>query len=214
MTIPQSDFQKQQIIKELTSQGYDLAGDNLPVFKNAMEIVSNMDTTISLAEIAGIVSQRSFVAGLGSSASIFSTLLLPASSMIAVVDALEAPQRTYGMRAIAYTITAWAFDDPIPKKSKRLTQNRTSGFPQASQSELEALQKAWAKASKRALKTIKKIADEQNVSQEALKVVYRAIGDNDRKNLCLKIMKGFEPKISNRHARKIWVSNYKVKYPN
>ena len=213
MEVPKTEKEKEQLIKELTSKGYNLTEKNLPILNESINILSKVDDAISITEIVTYISSRSFLARLGSATSFISIILLPVSSFISILDALETGQRHYAMRAVAYTVTAWAFDDKIPTQSKRIINNLQEGRYQVDDETVQERHKTWRKTRERTLQIINRVAKENDISPDALKVVYRALGEDNREVLCLKILKGFEPQIYHT-AKNIWKSTYDIKYPN
>ena len=91
-----------------------MKGDQLPILGKAIDYIGYVDSTSSIAEVAGLLAEGGAVAGTATAVSWLSTALMPLGAAISIVKGGQAGLRATGMRAIAYATTAWAFDDPIP----------------------------------------------------------------------------------------------------
>ena len=123
--------EKEEILKEILGNDYHKIGNNMPILMDAIDIISKTDNALTFAElIPGI---NTFVAGsrifsvVSSGAAVLSIILFPISAMISVINAYQIGHKMYSYRAIAYTITAWAFGKPIPSSSQRVLHNVREG---------------------------------------------------------------------------------------
>jgi len=130
--------ERNKIIIDLVSREHNLRGNHLPTLKKAIEIIGYTDTTLALSEVAGLLSEISIGASAASAASALAALAFPIGSILAVIDARESGRRMYGMRAVAYTITAWTYEDPIPSESRTLIRNLTNRGTLVKPDELQA----------------------------------------------------------------------------
>ena len=119
----------------------------------------------------------------------------------------------YLLRAIAYAITAWAFDDVKPKESRQVLFNLHHGMPAANQASLVDYADAWKL-------TVNEIYDQlyaetyhRNIQKDSIQLLLKAICNGKRINLCLKLLNGFEREIGGSIVS-IWRSYYSVFYPN
>lgn len=211
-TIILSETEKSTLANQILASNQGLSGDNLPVLAKAIDIISYAETSASIAEVAGLLSKSTAAASAASTLAFLSALLMPVGTMISIVNALQSSQRHYGMRAFSYTVTAWSFNDPIPQKSERIILNLKSGWPRRQESEMQAYHDAWRKASSHAMKSINQTLAHHQTSKSNLQVLYRALGNDDRTELCLRILQGFESQVSP-ITRNIWKSNYSILYP-
>jgi len=125
---------------------------------------------------------------------------------------MQTGYKLYGMRSAAYTVTAWSFGDPLPASSPTIMRNLRSGPVVAQANELPTYNKAWAEAQRTTVASLNETATHSQLSKDILQILFKAIGDNDRKNLCLMLLKGFESRLS-AIEQNVWRANYKVVYP-
>jgi hypothetical protein len=192
---PVPDSVKKEIIKSTLASDFHLRGDHLPILSKAIDIIGYTDNALSLAEIAGLIAEGGVMSTVAAGTSIVSAILFPVGATIALLNAWEAGQRLAGMASVGYTTTAWAFDDPIPRLPPRVERNiKVSGLAH----EIPAYQKAWQDASTAAVRSLAEMVTKKpGVSKENFQVVFRAIGDDNRRTLCRVVLKGFEKDLSN-----------------
>lgn len=128
-----------------------------------------------------------------------------------MINAKETGHKLYSYRCIAYTITAWSFGHPIPKKSATILKNIFSGNIVQRAGTDKEYNEIWQKTSQSVLRQLEKIVISKNVPKRNLQLIFRAIGNDDPNTLCLEIKKGFENKLSY-SERLVWKSNYRVNY--
>lgn len=187
---PLSDSAKKELIKSTLASDFHLRGEHLAVVGRVIDIVGYTDNALTLAEIVGLIAEGGAMSAAAAGTSIASALLFPVGATIELVNAWEAGQRLAGMVAVAYTTTAWAFDDPVPDLPPRVQQNiRTSGLGK----EIPGYQKAWKDASKATLQSLAEmVAKKPGTSKKSFQIMFRAIGDDNRQSLCRALLKGFE----------------------
>jgi predicted RNA-binding protein len=209
-TIPKlTDAEKKKIILDTLQSDFELRGENLKVLSSAIDILGKTGDVMSLLEIATALETSATFATISGNVGLIATLLSPLANIAAVMNAHEAGERMYGLRAVAYTIVAWAFDKPIPQSSPKIMY-RLKHDPAES---IARRKKAWMNASKSALVALRAEAKKRKVNENSLKLLYRALGQDNAKTLCLSIMKGLESKLS--PIEKItWNGNLKVLYPD
>jgi len=134
------------------------------------------------------------MSGVAAGSSIASAILFPVGATIELVNAWEAGQRLAGMVAVAYTITAWAFDDSIPGLPPRLERNiKASGLA----NEIPAYQRSWQDASNATLKSLAEmIVKKPGTSKKSFQVLFRAVGDDNRQILSRTLLRGFEKDVT------------------
>jgi hypothetical protein len=219
-----SRHEKEQLIKKYVGSDFDLQGQRYEIMSRVIDYIDEGDNIMSFAEVGGdalaiwlprvavVLESGTFVV-VGEVLSMASIILLPVGAMKALIDANHASERYYGMRAVAYTTTAWAFDDPIPHSSPaRLHTIRQNfrGDAKLCSKTLSAFQQAWNNARQATLSKLNKIAA---VDKKAGQLLYRAMGDGDRQTLTLRILKGFAKEAS--YQDRIWIElGYPIRYPN
>jgi hypothetical protein len=191
---PIPDSAKKELIKSILASDFNLRGDNLPILGKAIDILGYTDNALSLAEIAGLIAEGTLWSAAGVVTSIASAFLFPFAATIQFLNAWEGGLRVAGMVAVAYTITAWAFDDPIPGLPPRLQRNITaSGLA----SQIPAYRASWQDASNATLKNIAEmIAKKPGVSKKSFQVLFRAIGDDNPHILCRIVLRQLEKGVT------------------
>lgn len=211
-----SESKKEELLKEILGNQYHTAGNNLPLLRKMIDRIGYVDNMFTLAELLPlfnrILSLRIF--GLVSSgASILSIFLIPISSLINIVNAYQAGLRMYSYRAVAYTITAWAFNKPVQSCSQKILANIKTGWPKVQNNQIGDYHKAWKSASDDVTRKLDITARSNNIPKDALKAFLRIISENSEQKLCEMILKGFEKEFSFIEL-KSWQSNYFIRYPN
>ncbi len=206
----------QQLIQDIISSNTQLRGNNVPTLSYIVDKISVLDSTVALVdlvpEISVIIADSSFLSITASAASVSAIALFPVGIMINIINNMEAGLRLYGMRAIAYTITAWAYGDNIPTRSPTILRNITTGIIQAKAWDIQKRDKAWKSASDAALYNLNNKIKSKNIKKETMQLIFKALSNNDKQKLNVAILTGFENQLS--PIEKItWKSNYKIQYP-
>lgn len=212
-----TDKEKVDLLREILGEKYSSVGNNLPLLKNAIDTIGYIDTSFSAAQLIPyvntIMTSSRLMVFVGSSASFISIFLFPVAAMISVINAYQVGQQMYAYRAIAYTLTAWAFNKPIPTSSQRILMNIRQGGLVADQSAVAEYRKVWENVSRSVLTKVEIELRVKNIPKEAMQIVLRAAANNNEQALCILIMKGFESKLSN-IANITWKRNYNIRYPS
>ncbi len=205
-----------QLIQDIVSNNPNLRGDNLPALNYIIDKISSLDSAIGMAElipeVSVIIADSTILTMATTAASIGSILLFPVGIMLNIANGMESALRMYGMRGAAYTITAWAYDDTRPISSPTILRYSTSGNVRAKAWDSQQRNKAWRSAGDGALKGINKKIQTLGIQKESLQLVLRAASDNNKQKLNLALLKSFEDQLSS-HQKRVWKSNYKVRYP-
>lgn len=214
---PLSDKEKEDLLKKILGSEYDSAGNNLPILKSSIDIIGHFDTAFGLAELIPFINTAlsgSRILGLvASGASVFSIFMFPVASMISVINAYQVGHQMYSYRAIAYTLTAWAFDKPIPVSSQRILSNLRAGNHVAKQNIVNEYKQLWQKTSQSVLTKLNTELTTKNIPKEAVQIILRAISNDNPQVLCDLLEKGFEDKMSY-ITQLTWKSNYSIKFPS
>lgn len=208
-----SSEEKRAILKDIL--GVDYQDRTLPALSMVIDYTGTVNDGLALAELipylnrylTGPVASR-----VVSSSSLVGTLLFPVGAVLQLIDANNTGHSMYAYRAAAYSVTAWAYNDPIPTGSLRILSNIRSGPVVQSNSVVAEYKELWAKVSRDVLAAIKQTCQQRNVPEDYLKILFRAVSNGDRQNLCVQILKSFENRFSPTTIH-IWRSNYSIPYP-
>lgn len=208
-----SSEEKHAILKDIL--GVDYNDQTLPALGLVVDYAGNVSDGLALAEL--LPSLNRYLTGpiasrIATSSSVVGALLFPVGSFLKVVDANRVGHSMYGYRAAAYSITAWAYGDPIPSGSLRILTNIRTGIGAQPKSVVNEYKEVWAKVSRDVLNSIKRSCLEREVPEDHLKILFRAASNGNRQELCKQILKSFEDRFSNTIIN-IWRSNYSIPYP-
>ena len=101
---------------------------------------------------------------------------------------------------------------PTPTASQAVIRNIRSGNLVRSPSVIQEYNKVWQEASRGVINKINSATISAQVPKDAIKIILRAIADDNKQKLCEMLLRNFEsqfdpiPKIT-------WNSNYKIQYP-
>ena len=217
LTKPLSDKEKEDLLKEILGAEYSSVGNNLPILKDAIDIIGHFDTAFGLAELIPFIntalSSSRIFGVVASGATVFSIFMFPVASMISVINAYQVGHQMYSYRAIAYTLTAWAFGKPIPASSQKILSNLREGNLVAKQKILSEYKQLWQKSSQSVLTKLNTELTSKKIPKEAVQIILRAISNDKPQVLCDLLVKGFEDKMSHITAL-TWKSNYSIKFPS
>lgn len=213
-----SEVEKEKLLRELLGNDYQTSGNNLPVLKKAIDVIGHTSDAASFAELIPLLNSAMMniriLSVISSGASVLSVVLFPISTMIDIINAYQVGIKMYSYRAIAYTITAWAFSKPIPKSSQRIILNSQTRFPVASREQIQEKHSAWLKASQSATKELENYLNQNRIKKEVFQLLLRSLADNNEQKLCELFLKGFEKHFSDFHTKNVWRSNYSIRFPN
>jgi hypothetical protein len=214
---PLSENDKKELIIEHLEGEFHLRGEHLEVLE---KVAHYTHTASEFAEIAECLASifvhlpEAVEAGVGVF-SLVGALAFPVFATINVINAWEFGERLTGLRAVAYGITAWAFDESPPAPPPWIRANISPGSVQkalaanpgdrifagyvreAKQSEernVLAHQKAWNDSCQAAWKNMGEMVVKQKVRKQYLQTTFRALGDWDRNTLVKTLMDGLAKK--------------------
>jgi hypothetical protein len=213
-----SPKQKEALLKEILGEKYHTASKNLPALSKVIDFVGDANDVFSLVELIPkvniILTNSRLLSVATSGAAIFSIAMFPVSTMLSILNAYQSGLRMYSYRSVAYTVTAWAFDKPIPLASNRIIQNARSFAPVRPESEIQEMNDIWRKTSQSTVNELNSLVLANNVSKDVVKILLCSLSDNNEQKLCEIIMKGYDSIITSFHVRQVWQSNYRtIKYP-
>ncbi len=208
--------EKEVIIKEMLGNDYKISGENFSILSLVIDYAGKADDALTLAELLPAANtlfrSGSFLSIVSSGATIFSIAAFPVDSMIKVLNAYQSGHRMYSYRAIAYSLTAWAFNKPAPQPSLRILHNLRSGGLVRDKSIVKEYKAVWRKTSMSVIARLNANNFSGQSSEKAVKYILRAIANNNEQKLCLLILKGFENKFTY-IEKPIWKSRYSINYP-
>jgi hypothetical protein len=173
----------------------------------------------SIAEVAGLIAEGTAIAAAATVLTFAALLGDIFGSMIAFWNVLEENERLAGMRAIAYTTVAWAFDEPVPSLSREL-EARWRSQP-LTPDLIQRGRRAWDNAAKSTVQELVKGAlgrlgthrssNTKKLLVQAAKERIKMIASGNKRQVSRFLMELFEPKL-NGTILEIWQRNYDFLY--
>ena len=108
---PLTAEQKKKVVLDRLKHDYDLQGERLEWLDHAAHIAHGRDTAVEIPEVASLIAEGTAAA---TALQLVAAVLTPIMIGIAILNVADTDKRLAGMQAISYTLTAWAFGDPIP----------------------------------------------------------------------------------------------------
>lgn len=213
-----SDQQKRELIHDFVGEDVFLTGQQFSAFSKVVDYIGKVDDTLTFAEFIPAVAatlRSPLIRAVSSGSTFLSIFLFPFDSMIKLINANQTGEMIYAYRGAAYTVSAWAYSQPIPKKSRTVLDFGSILHPTHEQLKRRRREydAAWTKASSSALGSVKSFARTHKLQEDGIKMVLRALSDGDAGKLSVMLMKGFEDKVPV-SARNIYRSNYSTRYPS
>ena len=204
---PLSEEQKTKVIVDTLKAEYHLDGERLELLEKVADGAHIGDTALEIGEIAGLLAEGS---ALVSGAGLLSAFLTPIAIGIAILNANETDKRLAGMQAIGYTLTAWAFGDPIPGFPLSLRVNYSvSPGKQA----IPRVEQAWIVASNAAVSNLEAEVVKKRIHKKSYQLFWQAIGDFDRKKLVRMLMEARAEELRGVELDSFWGLD-PDRYPN
>jgi hypothetical protein len=213
--VPQSPFmsnaEKKRITLETLKGDFHLRGEQLEFLGKAIDYIGYADSGLTIVELVGAISEGTLLA---TGTSLASMILSPFGILISIVNAGELGQRMYGMRAIAYTITAWAFDSPIPTSSPVIIANRIAWPGRDIWTRDEpAFRQAWNDAKEGTLRNIPQVMAKMKLTKQGYQLTLKILGNNLPKQLCQALLTGLDKEFQANDLR-AWKSQCENEYPS
>ena len=213
-----SEVEKKQLVKEILGSDYNKIGNNWPIFSRVLDYTDKTADTFTMAQLIPGLSR--FVAGsatisiVGSTAGVLSIFLMPVGHLVAIINAWQEGHRTYSYRSIAYTITAWAFNQPRPVNSNRIISNVRSSTYGQNKRVIPEYKDVWRKTSLSVIQILDKLLLEKKLEKKHLQFILQALGNGSPQQLCLLLMRGMEDRIDGYTQKIVWKKNYTIAYPH
>ena len=213
---PLPDEMKKRLTEEAIQHDFRLPGDHGIGFLNKLgQILAFAQPFVEVASWAAKMVGR--VAGP------LEIILIPFDiygNLVSWVNAGDAGERQYAMRAAAYATTAWAFEEAIPSQSARHYKMFVdSGVNEA---RLRFLRQAWAKSAEAARNSQIRYAWENlpgkshTEREKGWKAVVRATGDGKKTVLCRRLLESIGKKVLQdgwSTEKRTWEANLDIPYP-
>lgn len=190
---PMPEEERKKIILEHLEGDFDLRGEHLEILEKVAHYVHSAADFAEAGEaIAHIFVHVPEVLAVGVEYfSLLGAFAFPIMATIQWINANEFGYRLLGFRAVAYGITAWAFDDPVPTPPGWIKRNyEYSGLGK----DVPAAHRAWNDAARAATRHMGEMANKENVRKEHVQLLFRAMVDEDRNKLVKQIMEGIAKK--------------------
>ena len=203
-----SDSQKKEIMKSFLANEFHLRGDHLGLLGKIIDAQGYLDNAASLAEVAGLIGESAAASTVMGASAGLAAFLFPFGGILQMLNAWEEGQRIAGIASVGYSTTAWVFNDPVPGLPPRV---QSLILNSGSANQLPAYQRAWKDASNATLSGLAQmVAKKAGKSKGDFQILFRALGEGNRKTVCSLIFKGFEKNLSN--PSRIVLETYE--YPN
>jgi hypothetical protein len=211
---PMGEEEKKKFILEHLRGEYDLRGEHWEFVEELTHILHMSGDGVEILEIVaeflpkGLAEALPHVLvgvleGVADYCPIIAALAFPVHATIKLVNAWEFGQRLTGLRAVAYGITAWAFDEAVPSPPPYIRANISPGSLQGprqatsdyarqafarEEDEVQANLKAWRDACQAAYKSMDEEVEKKGGDPDDLKTVFVLLGDGDRNTLARRLM--------------------------
>jgi hypothetical protein len=126
----------------------------------------------------------------------------------------------FGMRAFAYSLTAWAFEDHTqpPPSQRHLEESILQAVPEEEKEEVRRSHiEVWDQVCRNTEAALEReIAKSElpyTTAKEMRQAALRVLADGEDKKLALEILKGFETEFEERIDRPVWRAGYEIEYP-
>jgi len=135
---------------------------------------------------------------------------------VSLTNALEPDCRPIGAKAIAYTVTAWAFDErDVPPMAPR--EGLRTAEQDGGRKEAQKYARTWKQTAKQAQQRLlsKEEVDEKPVTQEGLKLLLRSLTEGDEARLACLVWESLEGRLATKRDKTLFKGYAKtVTYPN
>jgi hypothetical protein len=132
---------------------------------------------VEIAEVASLIAEGTAAA---TALQLMAAVLTPIMIGIAILNAADTDKRLAGMQAIGYTLTAWAFGDPIPPFPRSLRANWSS-FP--GKQALPKVEQAWKDTSDATVRNLEAAVAKKRVHTRSYQLFWQVLGEGERKGL-------------------------------
>lgn len=208
-----NEYEKKELVKNILGNDFHMVGNRFPVFSRMLDGLAYLSDSLTAAELIPTLSRflsGSIPTSVMSTASFMAAVVQPLQHFVNLVNVNETGLRMYSYRAVAYTLTAWAFGKPVPGQSARIMLNLGSGDFRATGRERYG--KVWGETSRNVLVSLRQVCLARDIPESHLKVVFKALGNGDPARLSRHILEGFEGRL-NTTVRNIWKSGYSIGFP-
>ncbi|MCW8127060.1 hypothetical protein [Microbulbifer halophilus] len=208
-----NEYEKKELVRDILGSDFHSVGNHFPLFSRMLDGLGHLSDGFTAAELVPTLSRflsGSISSAILSTASFMAAVIQPLQHFIKLVNANETGLRMYSYRAVAYTLTAWAFGKPVPNQSARVIENLGSGDYRAI--DRDRYGEVWRETSRNVLSSLRQVCLAKDISEAHLQAVFKALGDGDSVRLSRNILEGFEGRM-NTTVRNIWKSGYSINFP-
>jgi peptidoglycan hydrolase-like protein with peptidoglycan-binding domain len=218
---PQTIHDQGQVTENFAQMEFNLQGENWEEFVKVSEWAERTGKVLEVGEITGVIGETGVLATANTVLGVAGPILTEAVWLIELENALEGTEKLFGLRAVAYGATAWAFEEDSPQVSPELLR-RTSAPGCSTPGEIERCKRAWQKAVEGIEESLGEEAmpTRPPVSARTIEACRAVIKQNMResvrnqpKELCRQWMIALESKVDGIDLE-AWKANYDIVYPN
>lgn len=184
---------------DVSEEALDWVGDN---WDTALDL---MESGVSIVEVLGGVSMT--VAG--TTSFVVGVIIGPIAAVLDVLSAWDVSKRTYALRGMAYTVTAWTFGDPLPDRSRAIRRDWEKWGE-----DVREYDRAWERMQDRTLKRLRGIMADEDLTKEQLQAAFRIHSGDDPQELCEKLLEGAASRIDPPNRQAFENDIYRVRYPD
>jgi hypothetical protein len=239
-TGPMSEKEKKKFILEHLRGEYDLRGEHWEFVNELADLLHEAGDAVEILEIvaeylpAGLAealphAMVGVLEGVSEYCPIIGALAFPVHATIEWVNALEFGHRLIGLRAIAYGITAWVFDEAVPAPPPWIRRNISPGSLQGprhsndswvqdaydqEERNVQASLSAWRKSSEAAYRNMGEEVEKKGGDKEELKTVFRLMAEDDQNTLVRRLMAVIAEKYLRAGLDRDYFWNPDPNYPN
>jgi len=195
-----------ELLKQIEEDG-NIKGKRLEHLTEILEQIEHGAHVVESISIGGggaadfleLVKAAAFFEGVEAAATLIGTVLFVFTSIVNLLNALEAGLQYIGLRALAYGTTAWAYNDPKPlyPLEMELTYNPGNDIP------LQEMKRTWQDTVSRAFNTLDAEVAKSGYQKSAYQLRLHVLGQ-DKKDLCVQLMKYYE--------KDYWTDSQKAAY--
>ena len=237
---PMGEEEKKKFILEHLRGEYDLRGEHWEFVNTVAEGLHISGDVTDILEILAEAIPKGFaealphalvgvLEGLGDFFPIIAALAFPVHATIELWNASEAGQRLTGLRAVAYGITAWAFDDAVPGPPFWIRANISPGSLQGprqatsdfarqafaqEEDRVQANLGAWRDACQAAYRSMGEEIEKKGGDADEVKTVFMLLGDGDQNTLVRRLMMVIAERYLNRSFDRDVFWSPDPNYPN
>jgi hypothetical protein len=232
--------EKKKLILEHLRGEYHLRGEHWEFINKLADFLHVAGETTEILEVLAQLLPKGLVEvlphallgvleGIAEYCPIIGALAFPVAGTIEWVNALEFGQRLVGLRAVAYGVTAWVFDDAVPGPPAWIRANISPGSLQgprhpksdyareafaAEENKVQDTLKAWNDACHAAYRSMSEELEKKGGDEDDLKSVFRLLAEDKKNTLVRSLMSMITEKYELRGSKRDAFWSPAPDYPN